>query len=622
MKKTLSLLLVLALFMSIGLSAWAAPVRASDESTAEQIYLILAQFDSLKQDGGSDAWLYAVTDLDHNGRLELIAAPAQGGIQPCVWEAGTDGKTLSACTISRTGDQPFPAITVNNADTYFDQASDTWHYAFNAHREVSANEVYDSKCAVSLVNGAVSSEVFATAHSTFSNNAVNVTYTGKDGAAITGDAFNAAADAAYPGTVKCSTNFYWFHASEANASRLMDSYAAFKGALLSQKPSPAAGAAPVAGNFLMITKNPTNESRAIGDTAWFVAEASGWTGAEWTFVSPAGQSFSVSGFTSLFPAARVNGSDTGSLSISNVSSDMTGWGAYCTFRGNGGQTARSNTAYMYVFAKYSGAATAADGSTIYYYYYYPVREYEVYWDYVPGLIWYYPDLGDDFPWLALQYLHDNNDDAALAMIAQYYNIPETDASYEMLRQYLTANDNDAVMEMLRQYADNDVITPNFYSQYLPNDYSGGGSWNNGVYSGGSWGGGSFNDGSFGGGGSFSDGSVSGGGSFSDGSVSGGGSFSDGSVSGGGSFSDGSVSGGGSWGDGSVSGGGSWGDGSVSGGGSWDDGVYSGGGSWGNPYVEDGTVPEQYSPYYGWGDFNQADEEYLLLLRQQQGGGSY
>ena len=59
---------VLALFMSIGLSAWAAPVRASDESTAEQIYLILAQFDSLKQDGGSDAWLYAVTDLDHNGR--------------------------------------------------------------------------------------------------------------------------------------------------------------------------------------------------------------------------------------------------------------------------------------------------------------------------------------------------------------------------------------------------------------------------------------------------------------------------------------------------------------------------------------------------------------------------
>ncbi len=598
MKKILSLLLVLALFMSIGLSAWAAPVRASDESTAEQIYLILAQFDSLKQDGGSDAWLYAVTDLDHNGRLELIAAPAQGGMQPCVWEAGTDGKTLSACTIGRTGDQPFPAITVNNADTYYDQASDTWHYAFNAHSEVSANEVYDSKCAVSLVNGAVSSEVFATSHSTFSNNAVNVAYTGKDGAAITGDAFNAAADAAYPGAVKCSTNFYWFQASEANASKLMDSYAAFKGALLSQKPSPAAGAAPVAGNFLTITKNPTNESRAIGDTAWFVAEASGWTGAEWTFVSPAGQSYPASGFLSLFPAARVNGSDTGSLSISNVSAEMTGWGAYCTFRGNGGQTARSNTAYMYVFAKYSGAAKADDGSTIYYYYYYPVREYEVYWDYVPGLIWYYPDLGDDFPWLALQYLHDNNDDAALAMIAQYYNIAETDASYAMLRQYLTENDNDAVMEMLRQYADNDVITPNFYSQYLPNDYSGGGSWDNGVYSGGSWGGGSFNDGSFGGGGSFNDGSFSGGGSFNDGSFSGGGSFNDGSFT--------------------------FNDGSFSGGGSWDDGVYSGGGSWGNPYVENGAVPEQYSPYYGWGDFNHADEEYLLLLRQQQqqGDGSF
>ena len=53
-------------------------------------------------------------------------------------------------------------------------------------------------------------------------------------------------------------------------------------------------------------------------------------------------------------------------------------------------------------------------------------------------------------------------------------------------------------------------------------------------------------------------------------------------------------------------------------------MYSGGGSWGNPYVENGAVPEQYSPYYGWGDFNQADEEYLLLLRQQQqqGDGSF
>ena len=173
--------------------------------------------------------------------------------------------------------------------------------------------------------------------------------------------------------------------------------------------------------------------------------------------------------------------------------------------------------------------------------YYPVREYEVYWDYVPGLIWYYPDLGDDFPWLALQYLHDNNDDAALSMIAQYYNIPESDANYEMLRQYLEGNDNEAVMNMLRQYADNDVILPSYYSQQLAGGYGGNGSWA---------------------------------------------------------------------------------DGSYSGSGSWDDGIYSGGGSFGDTHIEDNYVPEQYSPYYGWGDFNQADEEYLLLLRQQQGGGSF
>ena len=53
MKKALSLLLVLTLFMALSVSAYADPVRASDESTAQQIYLILAQFDTLKQDGGS-----------------------------------------------------------------------------------------------------------------------------------------------------------------------------------------------------------------------------------------------------------------------------------------------------------------------------------------------------------------------------------------------------------------------------------------------------------------------------------------------------------------------------------------------------------------------------------------
>lgn len=586
MKKALSLLLVLTLFMALSVSAYADPVRASDESTAQQIYLILAQFDTLKQDGGSDAWLYTVTDLDHNGRLELIAAPAQGGAKPLVWEAGTDGKALAACSIADAGDRAFPCITVNNADTYYDAAGDTWHYAFNAHTAVSDNEVYDSKCAVSLKNGAVNSEVFATAHSVFSGDAVTVEYKKADGSAITGDLFNNAAAAAYPGAVACSTNFYWFSASDAKAERMLDSYAAFKGAVISQKPSPAAGTTPIGNsNFLMITKNPTNEARTIGDTAWFVAEAAGWTSAEWTFISPDGKTYPASGFISLFPAARVNGSSTGSLSISNLSSDMTGWGAYCTFHGNGGQTARSNTAYLYVYAKYSGATTAADGSTIYYYYYYPVREYEVYWDYVPGLIWYYPDLGDDFPWLALQYLHDNNDDAALSMIAQYYNIPESDANYEMLRQYLESNDNEAVMNMLRQYADDDVILPSYYSQQLAGGYGGNGSW-------------------------------------ADGSYSGSGTWSDGSHSGSGFYDNENYSGGGSFGDGSYSGSGSWDDGSYSGSGSWDDGIYSGGGSFGDTHIEDNYVPEQYSPYYGWGDFNQADEEYLLLLRQQQGGGSF
>ena len=63
-----------SVMMSLCAVSYAAPVKASDEAAAEQLKLITASFDSCRQDESAGSWSYTVTDLNHNGRLELFAA--------------------------------------------------------------------------------------------------------------------------------------------------------------------------------------------------------------------------------------------------------------------------------------------------------------------------------------------------------------------------------------------------------------------------------------------------------------------------------------------------------------------------------------------------------------------
>ncbi|MDO5444869.1 MAG: hypothetical protein Q4F31_04525 [Eubacteriales bacterium] len=107
-------------------------------------------------------------------------------------------------------------------------------------------------------------------------------------------------------------------------------------------PTPAPTPKPV---YLSVTRNPTNELRKPGDTARFVACANAIDSLQWSFVSPDGSSISASEFANRFPGSSVDGSST-TLSISNVSADMGGWGAYCTFRTNDGQSVTTSTAYI------------------------------------------------------------------------------------------------------------------------------------------------------------------------------------------------------------------------------------------------------------------------------------
>ena len=113
-----------------------------------------------------------------------------------------------------------------------------------------------------------------------------------------------------------------------------------------ETPAPTATPAPPQPQiYLNITKNPTNESHSEGETAYFVANANVYESLSWTFVSPDGGEYSAQNMQARWGV--VSGLNSTTLTVANLTVDMSGWGTYCTFYYKG-QTARTATAYLYV----------------------------------------------------------------------------------------------------------------------------------------------------------------------------------------------------------------------------------------------------------------------------------
>lgn len=111
----------------------------------------------------------------------------------------------------------------------------------------------------------------------------------------------------------------------------------------------ALGATAFADSGIYITKNPTDEVRSAGGTAWFVSGAANYSSLSWTFMSPDGAKYSVQEFRGRFPYATVEGEFTTNLTIRNLDTEMNGWGVFCTFSNAYGPTDTA-MAFLYVSA--------------------------------------------------------------------------------------------------------------------------------------------------------------------------------------------------------------------------------------------------------------------------------
>lgn len=115
-------------------------------------------------------------------------------------------------------------------------------------------------------------------------------------------------------------------------------------------PTPAPTPTPVptpAAPAPVISKQPTGETHYNNESALFIANANTWTSITWTAVAPDGTETDMDTFRSAFPGCAVSGDTTGSLKISGLNQNMTGWSFYCTFY-NYGAAASTNAAPLKV----------------------------------------------------------------------------------------------------------------------------------------------------------------------------------------------------------------------------------------------------------------------------------
>lgn len=365
MKKIISLMLVLLLVASVAVSSFAEPVvkkvQAAEKTDVDkQIDLLYANLAELSQDSIDGLWNYAITDLDHDGNLELICAICKAPdfkTYAKIFEVGADRDAFVECDMSVAEGEPFVDIMKNSADTFYDKTTDTWYYLFCEDYSESASDYYSVKCSISLKDGYVTPKAYATQHCEMLNGFTVVSFQDMNGKEITPEEFNNAGNAAFNGLEQSGTNFSWFTMKDAQtASVLTDSYKVFLGEKEAENTAKADQNkiyivdGPVDNSYLRITKNPTSEYHYEGENAVFVASATNATSMTWTFVNPNGGTCSATDFEYKFVQCKVTGANSGTLTVKNLTKSMNGWGAYCTFYANG-QTSRSSTAYMYVSSK-------------------------------------------------------------------------------------------------------------------------------------------------------------------------------------------------------------------------------------------------------------------------------
>lgn len=322
-----------------------------------------------------ETWFSAITDLDHNGRLEILLASLQGtGLYTWVnvWEVNENYSGLTRCEDNTGEGEAWPDIIKDTLAAYHDPESGRYTYYCEDYMRDGAAHYWTGIDSFSLENGKIEVKTLASKDEMYDEQGASVIhYYDADGAEISEDAFHnterSALGTQTQGTLTLSLSWTQLEKQTQPTPQPMVTAPA-------QYTQPQVTAQPQVGGPVTITKNPTGESVTVGGKAWFIAHADNATSLTWLLTSPQGQSCTVEQAMAANPGLQIQVLPEDTLGVSNVPVSVDGWSVQARFDGPGGSAVTAPavihvddtlSAYGSVISAYYRAYTSGNTSSEY-----------------------------------------------------------------------------------------------------------------------------------------------------------------------------------------------------------------------------------------------------------------
>jgi len=323
----------------------------------------------LPQELQYETWYYAITDLDHNGRLEVLTASLQGtGLYTWVkvWEMNESCTGLVQCPDNTREGEAWPDIIKETLTSWHDPVSGRWSYVCEDYLRDGAARYYTAQQSFCLDHGRVELNTLASMEEVYTDESHSTkNYFDANGAAAAEQDYNSAVQRAFAGQEQGTLTLSWTQLEPQTQPTSQPQLT--QQPLVTAQPQisaqPQVTAQPQVGGPVTITKNPTSESLAVGGKTWFIAHASNASSLTWILTSPQGQSYSVAQAMQANPGLVLQELPDDTLGVSNVPVSVDGWSVQARFDGPGG-TAVTAPAMIYV-----DDTLSAYGSVVSAYYY-------------------------------------------------------------------------------------------------------------------------------------------------------------------------------------------------------------------------------------------------------------
>ena len=302
------------------------PAAVPAMSADQQKQLIMDHYDKWAfLDPWESPWHYTFTDLDHNGRLEVIAACIQGtGFYTYIniWEINADYSDIVECRLAVEEEgSSFPDLIIESLPCYYDASTGRYYYICEDMVRGGWAEYYYSTNALCLHDGVLELQTLASRYDYFTESGTDpdeaypeTTYYNAAGDSSSREVYEDAEKVFSVGKEKTTLTLEWTQVENP-----------FPEEELIQEPGPA----------VVITKNPRGETVPAGGKTWFIAHADNAVSLTWQAVNPDGFSVSLEEAMATHPGLSLEVLEGDTIAVSNIPLSFSGWGIQARFDGVG-----------------------------------------------------------------------------------------------------------------------------------------------------------------------------------------------------------------------------------------------------------------------------------------------